>query len=121
MTKRPFGGSPDSEIAFATREEASTRCCDGLLGHGCDHFRVVVLIGDLIIGDDIGGCPLLCMKGLNAECANGNASQQCNCCCRRCFHRRPRLNYGSPALPTFPRYTGKRCRLQSAETLTCES
>src|SRR5260221_7316105 len=90
---------------LATRKEASASLCGSLLGDGRDHFHVVVLIVDLIIGDDIGRRPLLCINRVNAECSDGNAGQQCRYCCPRCFHRSPPLDYGETcALPAVPRY-----------------
>src|SRR5258708_35667955 len=47
---------------LSTREEAAASLCGSLLGYGRDHFHVVVLVVDLIIGHDLGRPPLPCIN-----------------------------------------------------------
>src|ERR1700676_4124471 len=104
---------------LATREEASASLCGSLLGDGRDHFHVVVLIVDLIIGDDIGRRPLLCINRVNAECSDGNAGQQCRSCCPRCFHRSPPLVTARPVRSQLfhDTKTGRRVRVKSRNSV----
>src|SRR5262249_1605730 len=82
----------------------------GLLGDGRDYFHVFVLIGDLIIGDDIGWQPLLCMKRLTPNAPMQTPASNVLALLPKLFSSISSLELQNPRSANFPQDSGRRRR-----------